>query len=91
MQQFDRSQDPIHRGAHTATGVSRIRGHRTDLSRPTWRETFLRPKSGFGALFQFVDSNLDWGTPVPGITEEAVLSGKVVWKDNRPVLRGSAG
>lgn len=62
----------------------------TDLSRPTWRETFLRPKSGFGALFQFVDSNLDWGTPVPGITEEAVLSGKVVWKGNRPVLRGAA-
>jgi len=24
-------------------------------------------------------------------TEEAVLSGKVAWKGNRPVLRGSAG
>ena len=59
----------------------------TDLSDAGWRETYLRPGSGFGALFQFVDTNLDWSTPIPGITEDAALSGRAVWRESRPVLR----
>lgn len=63
----------------------------TDLSDPGWRETYLRPSSGFGALFQFADTNLDWANPIPGITEEAVLAGRVVWHGSRPFLREAAG
>jgi methylmalonyl-CoA/ethylmalonyl-CoA epimerase len=59
----------------------------TDLSDRGWRETYLRPSSGFGALFQFVDTDLDWSTPMPGITEEAVFAGRVVWEGSTPVLR----
>jgi methylmalonyl-CoA/ethylmalonyl-CoA epimerase len=59
----------------------------TDLSDQGWRETYLRPSSGFGALFQFVDTDLDWNSPIPGITEEAVFAGRVVWNGSRPALR----
>jgi methylmalonyl-CoA/ethylmalonyl-CoA epimerase len=61
----------------------------TDLSDRGWRETYLRPSSGFGALFQFVDTDLDWSQPIPGITEEAVFAGRVVWNGSRPELRES--
>ena len=59
----------------------------TDLDHEGWRETYLRPRSGFGALFQFVDTTRDWSQPVPGITEEAVLAGEVRWDGSRPVLK----
>ncbi len=59
----------------------------TDLSYPAWRETYVRPKSGFGALFQFVDTDRDWSSPTPGITEEAVFAGRVVWDEITPVIR----
>ncbi len=62
----------------------------TDLSDRGWRETYLRPRSGFGALFQVVDTDLDWSTPLPGITEEAVFAGRVLWNESRPVLRKTA-
>lgn len=63
----------------------------TDLSDTAWRETYLRPKSGFGGLFQLVDTDVDWSTPPPGITEEAVFAGRVVWHGNEPVLKEEAG
>jgi methylmalonyl-CoA/ethylmalonyl-CoA epimerase len=63
----------------------------TDLSSPTWRETFLRPRSAFGVLVQVVDTTLRWDVPVEGITVEDVLSGRVHWRDDRPVLRSCAG
>lgn len=59
----------------------------TNLADRGWRETYLRPKSGFGSLFQFVDTNLDWNSPIPGVTEEDVLLGRLVWKGHRPVFR----
>lgn len=59
----------------------------TDLTMPSWRETYIRPRSGFGALFQLVDSDTDWASPIPGITEEAVLAGRVIWDGNRPTLK----
>lgn len=56
----------------------------TDLSQPTWRETFVRPKSGFGCLFQFVDSSLDnWLTPNPDVTVDAILAGEWKWFRNQ--------
>ncbi len=62
----------------------------TDLSSPTWREAFLRPKSAFGVLLQVVDTTLRWDQPIEGITLEDVLRGRVQWRDNRPALRSHA-
>lgn len=55
----------------------------TDLSADTWRETFIRPKSGLGCLIQVVDSTLDWLTPHPTCTFEGVLAGEWRWWQNR--------
>ncbi|MCS7156143.1 MAG: VOC family protein [Blastocatellia bacterium] len=62
----------------------------TDLSSPTWRETFLRPKSTFGVLLQVVDTTLRWDQPIEGITLEDVLRGHVQWWEDRPRLRSPA-
>ncbi len=59
----------------------------TDLADDGWRETYLRPSSGFGALMQFVATTKSWSDPVPDITEEAVLAGGVVWTGSEPALR----
>lgn len=59
----------------------------TNLDDEGWRETYLRPRSGFGALFQLVDTTKDWSRPEPGITEEDVLAGRVVWEGPKPVLK----
>ncbi len=50
-----------------------------DLHDPNWRETYIRPRSGFGALVQLTDSPLDWSTPQPHITPAQVLAGEVLW------------
>lgn len=55
----------------------------TDLSASTWRETYIRPSSGFGCLIQVVDSTLDWLTPHPTCTLEGVLAGEWRWWGNR--------
>lgn len=64
----------------------------TDLSRPQWRETFVRPRSGCGTLLQLVDSTERWDAPTTsGTTLADVLAGDVVFTaEERPVLRGSA-
>lgn len=62
----------------------------TRLSSPTWRETFVRPRSGFGTLLQLVDSNRDWSEPEPGISLDAVLAGGVVWIDDEPHIRSDS-
>lgn len=61
----------------------------TDLgSKPGWRETFVRPSSGFGALVQLAESDLEWSQPLlPDATVDDVLAGRVVWNDARPVFR----
>lgn len=58
-----------------------------DLSSPRWREAFIHPKSSFGALLQFADTDLNWDVPAPGITLDDVLAGRVVWRDLVPCLR----
>jgi methylmalonyl-CoA/ethylmalonyl-CoA epimerase len=59
----------------------------TDDSAPTWRETYIRPRSGLGALIQIVQTNMAWGEPFPGVTLEAVLDGDVQWRHDIPTLR----
>jgi methylmalonyl-CoA/ethylmalonyl-CoA epimerase len=60
----------------------------TSDRRPGWKETFVRPSSGFGALLQLAETTLRWDVAHPGITLEAVLEGEVVWgEDDRPHLR----
>lgn len=49
----------------------------TDVSNPGWMETYLRPKSGFGTLIQFAQTNVSWDVSVPGVTLEAVVEGRV--------------
>ena len=62
-----------------------------DLRNPDWRETYVRPRSGFGALIQLSDSPLDWGEVQTHITVEQVLAGEVLWVGtNKPRLRTSA-
>jgi methylmalonyl-CoA/ethylmalonyl-CoA epimerase len=60
----------------------------TDDTSPPWRETYVRPRSGLGALIQVVQTNMDWSGSFPGVTLEAVLNGDVQWRDNIPTLRG---
>ncbi len=59
----------------------------TDDSSPPWRETYIRPRSGLGALIQVVQTDMTWGDPFPGVTLEAVLNGDVQWRRNIPTLR----
>lgn len=62
-----------------------------NLAAPTWREVYVRPKSGFGTLIQLVDSTLSWDAAAivarsNHITPEDVMSGRVVWRDDIPTL-----
>ncbi len=51
----------------------------TDLSDSGWRETYVRPSSGFGCLFQIVDTDLNWLEPHPYCTIEDVIAKKWRW------------
>ena len=62
----------------------------TDLRDSGWRETFVRPSSGFGALWQLVDTTADWGTPNPELTVDEVLDGQFVWKGAEILRREDA-
>ncbi len=60
----------------------------TDLTKPGWRETFVRPRSGFGALLQLAESDHEWSVPaLPGATADDVLAGRVEWKSARPQFK----
>ena len=60
----------------------------THLEDPGWRETYLRPRSGFGALIQLADTNKEsWTEPTTDYTLEDVLSGDVVWVDGATSAR----
>jgi methylmalonyl-CoA/ethylmalonyl-CoA epimerase len=59
----------------------------TDPSSPPWRETYVRPRSGFGTLIQIVQTDRAWDEPFEGITLAAILDGDVQWRDNIPTLR----
>lgn len=53
----------------------------TDTRLSTWSETFLSPRATFGALLQFVSTDLRWDTPTQDYTCEDVLAGRIVWRD----------
>lgn len=60
----------------------------TDLTKPGWRETFVRPRSGFGALLQLAESDHEWSTPaLPGATAADVIAGRLEWKGARPQFK----
>ena len=74
-----------------ADGVLRNAGYETtdlDLRDANWRETYIRPRSAFGALIQLADTELDWGEVQGHITPQQVIAGEVVWiGTQRPRLR----
>ena len=53
----------------------------TDTRLSAWSETFLSPRATFGALLQFVSTDLRWDTPTEDYTGEDVLAGRIVWRD----------
>jgi methylmalonyl-CoA/ethylmalonyl-CoA epimerase len=59
----------------------------TDVSTPTWSETFIKPAASFGALLQFVSSTRDWGTAATDFTLDDVVAGRVVWRDYLACVR----
>lgn len=59
----------------------------TDLSNPAWRETYVRPRSGFGTLLQITDTDMDWDAPSEGVTLESVLAGDVLTGERGYALR----
>lgn len=58
----------------------------TDTEHEHWRETFIRPSSGFGTLIQLAHTSLDWDSPVmpPDATVDDVIAGRVQWNEARP-------
>jgi len=51
----------------------------TKLDRVGWRETYLRPASGFGTLIQVVETTTDWGQPTSAFDLDDVFAGRVYW------------
>jgi methylmalonyl-CoA/ethylmalonyl-CoA epimerase len=49
----------------------------TNLANPSWKETYLRPRSGFGTLIQLAETDMTWQESYPGVTLESVLAGAV--------------
>ena len=58
---------------------------------PSWLETFLRPSAAFGALFQMVETNVDWKRPHDHTTLDDVLAGRVEWHGSETRLRDPDG
>ncbi|GIU93374.1 MAG: hypothetical protein KatS3mg011_2280 [Acidimicrobiia bacterium] len=54
----------------------------TDISHPTWQETFTRPSSTFGALIQVAKPSHPWEKAPPGLMLDDVLAGRVQVLDN---------
>lgn len=55
-------------------------------SDPAWQEAFLRPSQSYGTLIQLAEIDDSWEPPVPGVTLDAVLSGRVEWISGPPRL-----
>jgi len=62
-----------------------------DRSRSWWMETYIRPRSGFGALIQLVETDERWDRPAEGLSIEDVLGGRAIWADGRARLRPEDG
>lgn len=63
----------------------------TSYEDPTWLETFIRPGSAFGALFQMVQTDVDWREPHTHTTLEDVIAGRVEWNGSETRLRDTDG
>ena len=74
--------------ADLGTGGFTVTG--TDLSSSAWREAFISPRSAFGTLLQFVETDSRWDQLASGITLDDVLADRVVWRDYVPCLRTRA-
>ncbi|MGH9245417.1 MAG: VOC family protein [Acidimicrobiales bacterium] len=60
----------------------------TDLRDPDWRETYLRPRSGFGTLIQLADTARDgWTEPTDAYTVGDVIEGRILWDGADTVWR----
>jgi methylmalonyl-CoA/ethylmalonyl-CoA epimerase len=62
-----------------------------DTTSVSWKEAYVRPKSGFGTLIQLAETDQSWDDSIPGITLEAVLAGRVAALSDRYELRGELG
>jgi methylmalonyl-CoA/ethylmalonyl-CoA epimerase len=73
--------------------VARLEEHgyevvNTSFARPRWKETYLRPRSGFGTLMQLAETDRDWTVPIdPTLTIDDVLAGRIAWIADEPVRR----
>jgi methylmalonyl-CoA/ethylmalonyl-CoA epimerase len=83
VRDLDEAIDEIESAGFEITG--------TDRSRPWWQETYIRPRSGFGALIQIVETNERWDRPVEGLELDDVLAGRAIWSDGRAHLRSEGG
>ena len=54
----------------------------TDVSYPSWKETFTRPSSTFGVIVQLATPANPWDAPLPEITLADVLDGRVQIREN---------
>ena len=71
-------------GALAALEEAGIETVDTDLETdPAWLQTYVRPRSGFGIVWQIVQSADDWSVPQGTAPLEAVLAGGVDWATNR--------
>ena len=59
----------------------------TDLETKNWAETFLAPRQTFGALLQFVHTELRFDQVATEYSAADVLAGRVVWVDRMACLR----
>lgn len=58
----------------------------TDLDTdPAWRQTYVRPRSGFGMLLQIVESTVDWSRPIREVTLDGITRGEFRWDGQEPV------
>lgn len=62
----------------------------TDLSNPTWRETFLSPRTTGGTLLQLVSTDRSWATDVDGIGLSDVLTGAIAFQNAWPSRRADS-
>lgn len=59
----------------------------TDTRFGAWSETFLSARSTFGALLQFVSTDLHWDRATSDYSADDVMAGRVVWRDYIACLR----
>lgn len=59
----------------------------TDVSRPWWHETFVRPLSGFGALIQLAKPDPPTGPSRDGLSVQDIMTGRVIWHQAQPRYR----